>query len=272
MQEKEQEYAKRTFDEVANNYDEIPFFKMSAEYMADVVEQHTKKRPLNVLDVACGTGNVVLACASRIDDGTFDAIDISKGMLAKAKENALKRNLTNIDFHLKDVINLNLNKKYHLITCSYALFFLPNATGVLKSLITLLKPRGKVIFTTFTAQAFSPSNEILLPLLRKYGSPTAKEYDIDKWQNLRHKRDIERLCTLAYADDMKIETKEIRYGMTIDAWWELMNNTSYKGMLMELNTDDYELVKDEYFAEMFKHADMDGEVELNADTYIVSVS
>lgn len=59
--------------------------------------------------------------------------------------------------------------------------------------------------------------------------------------------------------------------MDVDEWWELFNNTGYKGMLMELNEEDYAHVKDEYYKAMFEHADMDGEVELIADTYYVVV-
>ena len=272
MQKTEQDYVKATFNDVAKKYDEIPFFKISARHMAEIIQNHTSKRPLKVLDVACGTGNVVLECASCMQESMFDAIDISEGMLDKAKENAASRDLKNINFHLQDITKLDLEKKYDLITCGYALFFIPNAPRVLSSLRTLLKPRGAVVFTSFTANAFKPSDEILLPLLEKYGSPTAKEYDINKWENLKSKKDIERLCTLSYVMDMQIHTKEISYGLSIDEWWELMNNTGYKGMLMELTSENYEKVKSEYFEAMFKHSDMDGEVELIADSYFVVVS
>ena len=271
MQEKEQAYAKATFNEIAKNYDEIPFFKISAKEVVDMIHDHTSMQRLQVLDVACGTGNVVLECASRMEESSFEAIDISESMLAKAKENATSRGLHNIDFHLQDITKLDMNKKYHVITCSYALFFLPSAPRVLESLLSLLKSNGIVIFTTFTANAFSPSNEILLPLLEKYGSPIAKEYDMHKWENLKTIKDIERLCTLSYVTDMKIHTKEIRYGMDLDAWWELLNNTGYKGMLLELSAEDYERVKSEYYETMFSHTDMDGEVELCADTFFTVV-
>jgi len=33
---------------------------------------------------------------------------------------------------------------------------------------------------------------------------------------------------------VKIDTKEIRYDLGLDAWWEFLNNTGFKGMLMEL--------------------------------------
>jgi len=268
----EKETIKEIFNEVANKYDEIAFFKTSARHVRDIIKGHTSKTTLEVLDVACGTGNVVLECASTMPDATFDAIDISEGMLARAQENASLKKLDNIHFQLQDLTALDLKKKYHVVTCSYVLFFLEDAHKVLAKLISLLRPRGIVIFTSFTAQSFAPANEILLPLLQKYGSSTAQEYDVDKWENLKNKEDIERLCTLAFVTEMEIRTKEIRYSMKIDAWWELLNNTGFKGMLMELSSEDYDKVKSEYYEAMLRYADMNGEVELVADSYFVIAS
>ena len=110
-----------------------------------------------------------------------------------------------------------------------------------------------------------------MTLLKKYGSKTAIEYDIDKWENLKHIKDIEHLCNLADVKNIQIESEKIRYDMDIDEWWELFNNTGYKGMLMELCPEDYVYVKNEYYEAMFKHADMDGKVELIADSYFVVV-
>ena len=59
MQEKEQDYAKASFEDVAHKYDEIPFFKISAKYVVEIIQKHTQEKNLQVLDVACGTGNVV---------------------------------------------------------------------------------------------------------------------------------------------------------------------------------------------------------------------
>ena len=59
--------------------------------------------------------------------------------------------------------------------------------------------------------------------------------------------------------------------MSLDEWWKLLNNTGYKGMLMELSSEDYESLNQEYFTAMFNHVDMDGEVELVADSWYVGV-
>jgi ubiquinone/menaquinone biosynthesis C-methylase UbiE len=268
----QQTYAKTTFNKVAENYDKIPFFKISANYVVEFIKEYKSEGNLSVLDVACGTGNVVLVCASCMEGSCFDAVDISQGMLDKAKANASAKKLENINFFLSDVTALNLDKKYDVITCSYALFFLPDSPKVLASLRSLLKTDGIIIFTSFLAQAFEPSSEILLNLLAKYGSSSAKEYDKSKWENLKNIKDIKKLCDLATVNHVNIQSKEIRYDMDVDEWWELFNNTGYKGMLMELSTEDYESVKSEYYEAMFAYADMDGKIELNTDTYFVIVS
>ncbi|NOR55407.1 MAG: methyltransferase domain-containing protein [Sulfurovum sp.] len=269
MQEKD--YAKNTFDEVANNYDDIPFFKISAKHLIGMFGKE-QEEGLQVLDVACGTGNVALTGAKEMPDSQFRGIDISEGMLAKARANAKDEKLENVDFLLQDITTLDTETKYDVITCAYALFFLPEAHKVLSTLHKSLKPQGKVIFTSFLPKAFNPSVEILLPLLEAYGSKAAKAYAMDKWENLKHVEDIERLCAMAEIKNFDIETRKIRYGMDIDEWWALMNNTGFKGMLMELTSEDYETVKEKYYASMLAHADMDGEIELNADSYFVTVS
>lgn len=269
MLKKEQEYVKSTFNEIAHKYDEIPFFKISARHVVALIHKNKTEENLEILDVACGTGNVVLECASCLPNAIFDAMDISEGMLAKAKVNAKERDLTNINFKLQDITKLEVAKKYDVITCSYALFFLPKAHEVLKILVSLLKEDGIVIFTSFTKEAFNPSSDILLELLRKYGSNSAKEYDGEKWENLKQEKNIEYLCAMAGINAVTIDSKAIRYGMNLDEWWELFNNTGYKGMLMELSSEDYEKVKEEFFEGMAKELDSDGEVELVADSYFV---
>ena len=199
-------------------------------------------------------------------------MDISEGMLTKAKANALDKQIENIDFQLQDITKLSLEKKYDVITCSYALFFLPKAHEVLQKLTILLKENGRVIFTSFTGKAFNPSSEILLHLLEKYGSTSAKEYERYKWENLKRVEDIERLCKMAKVKNVAIDSKEIRYNMNIAEWWELFNNTGFKGMLMELTAENYELLKKEFYDAMFKHTDMNREFELVADSWFVVVN
>ncbi len=168
-------------------------------------------------------------------------------------------------------ITKSLHKKYDVIPCSYALFFLPDAVGILKNLVGLLKDDGVVIFTTFLEKAFSPCVDVFLSLLKKYGSSAALKYNPNTWDKLKREKDIKQLCKKAGITKIEIDTKEIRYDMSLDAWWELFNNTGFKGMLMELSFENHNLLKNEYNQKMSKHIDADANVELIADTFFVQV-
>jgi len=89
---------------------------------------------------------------------------------------------------------------------------------------------------------------------------------------LKQIADIEHLCKEANVSNFDIRQKKIRYGLSLDGWWELLNNTGFKGMLMELSSEDYELLKLEFYEAMLEHVDEKNEIELNADTYFVVVS
>lgn len=266
MKNEKQDYAQKTFDDVALRYDEIDFFKITANHMAQMIET---KEPISVLDVACGTGNVTLACASLMPQSSFEGIDISQGMLDVARQNAQAQNLRNVSFFQHDITNLALEQRYDVITCSYALFFLPDASRVVKNLMGLLRKGGSLVFTSFKEGAFSPSSDILLALLQTYASPTALAYDADSWDKLKKEEDIHHLATQAGVEHIQIDAKKIRYDMGVFEWWELLNNTGYKGMLMELSEEDVEAVEEQYMKAMFKHANMDGMVELIADSFFV---
>ncbi|HHS99556.1 MAG TPA: methyltransferase domain-containing protein [Thiomicrospira sp.] len=272
MKQTEQEYAKSSFNDVANQYDQIAFFKTSAQNVVKLIQHRNKQENIRVLDVACGTGNVVIECARKLHSANFEACDIAEGMLDKARDNALNQHIRNIHFFTADITQLSLNKKYDVITCSYALFFLPKAHNVLQKLHQLLTDSGFIIFTSFTDKEFSPVNDIILSLLRKHGSTSALDYVPSRWQNLRKPQDIQHLCKLAKVDIVEITKKVIRYPMSINQWWELLNNTGFKGMLLELTPQNYRIVKSSFYEQMTELADKTLSIELNADSHFCIVN
>jgi ubiquinone/menaquinone biosynthesis C-methylase UbiE len=254
-----------TFDEVATRYDKIPFFKHSAANIAELV---TLKNDATLLDVACGTGNVILHMAALSNNYTCDAIDISEGMLNVAKANAKARNIDTINFHIQDIESIAMDKKYDLITCSYVLFFLPNPIDTLKKLYSHLAIDGQLLFCSFTDQAFEPSSSLLLDLLESYGVERMdKSSEENKWKMLKSEEAISHLCNKANIENFEISQQVIRYPMSIQEWWALNNDAGYRGMLMQLNIEDYEALKNEYEIAMSKLLDDKKQLELIADSY-----
>lgn len=268
-------YSQKSFNDVANNYDQLPLFKLSAQHMLNIVQNTCQDLLQNkrILDVACGTGNVVLEFAKHCPNNDFCGIDISFNMLTKAQQKAQASNLTNIDFQLVDINAFNPPHKFDVITCAYALFFLPQAELILKKLQQKLTSKGVLIFSSFQAHAFKPASDILLNLLRQYQSPSALKFDTHRWQNLLHPADIEHLCQLAKVNLEAIHTHQIGYKMNCDDWWFLFNNTGYKGMLLELNDNDLNELKLDFYQALASLQSKDKHlIDLNADSYFVLVN
>lgn len=272
MPNNEQAYAKASFEKAADHYDQIAFFKQSATEVVRLIKAHTQATDLNILDVACGTGNVTLECAQQLPQAQFLGIDISAGMLSKAKHNAQQRQLKNIEFKEADITTYRPTGLFDVITCSYALFFLPDAHLVLNTLQQSLNQHGCLLFTSFTNEAFDPANPIFLKQLRQLGSPSALAYDEHHWKNLKHHKDILYLCELAKAPTPTITTQNIRYPLTLGAWWTLFNNTGFKGMIDELSPSQQQQLKTDFYTLMQPHCDDRHQVELIADSFFVKIT
>jgi len=98
---------------------------------------------LNVLDVGCGTGilSLLLSEMGHIVTG----IDISEGMLQKAKEKANALNLS-INFRIGDAENLPFEDEiFDVVINRHLLWTLPDPEGAIFEWRRVLKPEGKVI-------------------------------------------------------------------------------------------------------------------------------
>jgi ubiquinone/menaquinone biosynthesis C-methylase UbiE len=95
-----------------------------------------------VLEVGVGTGKNLPYYSNKVD---LTAIDISPGMLKKAKMKSRKLSL-NIDFHLMDAQNLDFkDESFDYIVSTFVLCSVPDPVIALKEMIRVLKPDGKIL-------------------------------------------------------------------------------------------------------------------------------
>ncbi|MBP3537075.1 MAG: bifunctional demethylmenaquinone methyltransferase/2-methoxy-6-polyprenyl-1,4-benzoquinol methylase UbiE [Muribaculaceae bacterium] len=79
------------FDAIAPAYDfmnRAMSFGLDRLWLKALLREVRRSRPNRVVDLATGTGDVAFAIASALPDATVEGIDISEGMLAKARERA----------------------------------------------------------------------------------------------------------------------------------------------------------------------------------------
>ncbi|GMR16338.1 MAG: methyltransferase domain-containing protein [Gammaproteobacteria bacterium] len=220
------------FNLVATKYDNpsLRFFPSCADKMVD----YAKIKPGNkVLDIATGTGVVAMAAAQCLGNGgRVQAIDLSKNMINQAKSNLKHAGFDNVDFNVMDAEDLEFKSNYFdVITCSYGLFFMPDMSAALKSWLRVLKPGGKIIFSSFAPSAFQPLSDIFINNLADYDivPPTPR------WLQLAE----EELCKQILLDSgfvaPQITQVQLGYHLAeFSHWWEVIQSAGYRGLYEQL--------------------------------------
>ena len=97
-----------------------------------------------VLDVACGPGLVVAAFARVVRHAT--GIDITPAMLDRARTHAAQQGLTNVTWHLGDVLPLPWpDASFSIVTSRFAFHHFLEPLSVLREMARVAKPGGRVV-------------------------------------------------------------------------------------------------------------------------------
>ena len=104
--------------------------------------------PLEILDIACGTGDFSLAIAGKMPEGShIEGLDLSEGMLAIMKDKICKANLSEkIGVRQGDCENLPFNdESFDRISVAFGIRNFENREACLKEMLRVLKPGGKLV-------------------------------------------------------------------------------------------------------------------------------
>jgi len=113
----------------------------------------------NVLDVATGTGEPGLTLAERYPDAIVTGTDLSEGMLAVAKENAIARGLKNYNTKSADACDLPFDDEaYDTVLSRLGIMFFPDPAKGAEEFHRVLKPGGRAAMTVWNVP---PKNEWL---------------------------------------------------------------------------------------------------------------
>jgi len=114
--------------------------------MGDEIIHLIKPKDIDVvLDVASGTGEPALTIATKLRGGIVVATDLSEGMLAVARENAVRRGIKNLEIIACDVSELPFpDNSFDSVSCRFGFMFFPDMLQAAKEMTRVLKPGGRV--------------------------------------------------------------------------------------------------------------------------------
>lgn len=162
------------FDEMAGRYDRCNhLFSLWVDHLwrRELVKAAGPKIQQRVLDVCCGTGDVVFSFLKHSAAKHLTGLDVSEPMIERAKEKQDRlarkvwlRNKT-VDWRVGDAARTGFaDKSFDFVTCAFGIRNVGDRVAVLNEMARLLKPRGRVFILEFSL----PSNPILRGVYRFY--------------------------------------------------------------------------------------------------------
>ena len=147
-----QEKIGSVYDKIAPIYD---FWGMFTESKARnrAIELAEIKDGQSILEVAVGTGLAFYEIIKRNPNGTNTGIDLSKGMLAKARKRASKLSAANYSLNVGSAFNLNTeDESIDILVNNYMFDLIPfeDMAKILEEFKRVLKKDGKLILVNMT--------------------------------------------------------------------------------------------------------------------------
>ena len=215
-----------------------------------LVEQMPLTPGARVLDVATGTGAVVLTAARRVGpEGHVTGIDQSGAILQEAKRAVREEGLTNVELRKMDAEHLEFpDQTFDAVTCAFGLFFFPDMEAALREMYRVSKPGGYIGISIFgkTPPPFNPGWPILIQQFEAYQGwvrmPQPIAYAPEEMEALLRRFGFRSI-------EIRSETNDIIYTSAED-WWAFQLTIGARLTILGMNEETRARFKDEYLAKL----------------------
>ena len=166
VEEKEKaDFVGDVFDSVSQNYDlmnDLMSFGIHRLWKKIAVETSGLRDNFKVLDLAGGTGDMVKLMRSKISNqGSIILSDINWSMLKEGRDRLIDQGIEDVQIAQIDAQHLPFKENtFDLVTMAFGLRNVTNKQAALESILSSLKPGGKLMVLEFSR----PTNEIFREL------------------------------------------------------------------------------------------------------------
>jgi demethylmenaquinone methyltransferase/2-methoxy-6-polyprenyl-1,4-benzoquinol methylase len=169
------EYNRRLFRVVAVRYDlitRILSFGQDRYWKRVLLQRVTRRGADEVLDVACGTGDLAIELARHLPAARITAMDLTPEMLIRAQRRAAQQGgaATEIRFDQGDMGELTYaSQRFDVVTAGYALRNAPDLRRATGEIYRVLAPGGVVGVLDFSRSDTTAISTAQVGLLRVWG-------------------------------------------------------------------------------------------------------
>ena len=161
-------YIERMFDDVSNTYDlanRLMSFGLDTLWRKRLVRESGVKSGAPILDVGCGTGDLLLDFAKRVPDLKGVGVDFSAGMLEVAK----KKDKHGFEWCQGSALDLPFEAdRFDSVSMAWVLRSITDPTRCFSEMARVAKPGGKVLCLELTRPTALLAHLIYWPLLNIY--------------------------------------------------------------------------------------------------------
>lgn len=163
------------FDNIAPTYDKLNhIFSLSIDkvWRRRVVRLVRRMKPLRILDLATGTGDLAIKMAKRIPKARIMGVDLSENMLAVAAEKVRRKGLDDhIALYQGDAENLDVaDGVVDVVTVAFGVRNFGNIERGLQEIWRALRPGGHIVVLELS----TPRNLIVRKLYQFYSNHVMK--------------------------------------------------------------------------------------------------
>jgi SAM-dependent methyltransferase len=135
---------------VAGDFGQVA--KYTAAEAAEFIDRLPIHSGMDVLDVACGTGNLTIPAARA--GARVSGVDIAANLIEQARARAAAENLT-IDFRVGDAEELPYpDASFDMVVTMYGAMFAPRPQVVAAELARVCRPGGMIAMANWTPEGF----------------------------------------------------------------------------------------------------------------------
>ncbi len=176
---KENAHIEEMFDKVSGRYDflnRVLSLGIDRSWRKKLVGMMEVGKNSSLLDVACGSGDILVMAAEKYNDMQIGGLDLSGNMLKLADEKVKKKNLPNkVDFYQAAAENLPFSdESFDVTTCGFGVRNFGDLNKGLSEMKRVLKPGGQCLILEFSkptrfpfAQIYHSYFKYVLPMIGK---------------------------------------------------------------------------------------------------------
>lgn len=202
-----------------------------------------------VLDLCCGSGASALpAAVAAGPTGRVVGIDLAPGLLRLAEAKALRQGLTNVEFQVADILDLqDAQEAFDDVVCVFGIFFVPDMAAALRAMQSYARPGGRLAVTTWGAGLFEPVNSAFWEAVRRVRPELFKSFN--PWDRLGEPGLLHRLFEEAGAPRPEVVVETGSHPIpTEDEVLALMMGTGYRGVIEQLSPSESSRVREDVWA------------------------